>query len=94
MRPWNGVVVVGLNAFKAQICVQIPRGFHVVQGVEQHAGVACLAGSIQRSFGQLAAQAKPRKALRTYKRFISAELGVSALSSGRNAQQPASAPST
>ena len=59
VRPRNGVVIVRRHVREAQVFVERPGRFHVVQGVEQHAGIAGAAGGIQDGLGQLAAQAEP-----------------------------------
>ena len=76
VRARDRVVIVGRDLLEAQVLVQRPRRFHVVQRVQQHAGVAGLAGGIERRLGQLAAQAEAAEGLRTYSRFISAAFGI------------------
>src|SRR5206468_2096565 len=57
----NRVVVVGRDLLEAKRRVQLPRGFHVVEGVEQHRRVAAAARLVEQRLGDNAADAEAAK---------------------------------
>ena len=59
--PGNGVVIVGLDRFKAQLDIERAGGFHVVERVQQHMVITRSSGGIEHGFCQLATQAKAAK---------------------------------
>ena len=60
MRARDRVVIVGRDFLETQILVQRPRRFHVVQRVQQHAGVAARPGGIQCRLRPAGARARIR----------------------------------
>ena len=93
VRASNGALVIG-DFLKPQVGIQRAGGFHVVQCVQQHAGVADLAGAVEHGLGQFAPQAKAPEGFAHVQALHLCGVGVVGGVQGRSAQQPAIAPST